>query len=156
MDFVKTILCIRHVLIWAVVVLTGPTFLSIGLRFLYLEIRPRRWRKVSAIVTRSEIEHQTSGKAQQYIPIVEYQYKIDGAAIRDRGKFFNVGTYRSAVVITKLYPIDMPLSVLVNPRKPQQSSLGARVTQASCFFILLGGVFTVVEIIFHTDLESNF
>jgi hypothetical protein len=45
---------------------------------------------------------------------------------------------------------------MVNPRNPQQSALETKVTPASFFFILSGGLFTVFEIFFRAELLDFF
>lgn len=147
---------IKLILLVLVIFMLGPGFLGFGFRKLYLELRPLRWRKLSAIVTKSEIKHEIAGggKFQQYLPIVELEYQSNNELIRSNADFFTTGTYDSAYFMIQKYPLGATIPILQNPQRPNLISLGAKITPVSCSFIFLGVLFSALGIIFFSDLAQ--
>jgi hypothetical protein len=133
-------------------VLLGPGFLALGLFQFYVETRPRRWGTVQGTIIRSQIEHQGSGRIQQDIPIIEFEYQHNGIKMHGKAKFFTQGTYDSALDITERYPINARVPVHVNPKNAHRAGLESKITPASCFFILIGTLFLVIEAVYYNDL----
>jgi hypothetical protein len=136
----------------------GPALLVVGLRMLYTEIRPRWWKRNPASIVKLEIKHEGTpdGTRQQFLPILEYEYVFDGATFRGTANVFTTGTRESATRFLSQYPVAESVVVFVNPKKPAQSALNAQVTPASCFFVAVGSLFTLVEFIWRADLMDYF
>ena len=141
---------------WGLIFLVGPALLALGIKFFYEELRPRWWTKISGTVVKSEIKHETSARYQQYLPIIEYTYASRNATFRKTANLYSSGTLDGATSKTAKYPLESSVTIMVNPRNPQQSALETKVTPASFFFILSGGLFTVFEIFFRAELLDFF
>jgi len=150
---------INVVVTWLIAILTvgvllGPGFLTLGLFQFYVETRPRLWGTVQGKIIRSQIEHQGSGRIQQDIPIIEFEYEHNDITMHGNATFYTQGTYDSALAITERYPINARVPVYVNHKNPHQAGLESKITPASCFFIFIGTLFLVIEVVYYNDLAT--
>ena len=133
--------------IWLAAILLGPGLILFGLWRLYIEIRPRRWISVKGVVTQSRIERQYAGHGgYQNIPVIEFEFSYESSIIYGTANIFTIGSRESAAATIERYPSGTSISVLVNPQNPRQTCLKFQITPGSWLFILIGILFSVIEV----------
>jgi Protein of unknown function (DUF3592) len=114
----------------AVAVLGGLGF------FLYRRSRMRdaakqaaqTWFDTTGVVISSAIQVKRTGRSRSEIPVVIYQYQVDGRpyvgkVIKAGDQFFSVRLYGDAQKTVERYPVGAQVTVHYNPADPAQSAL---------------------------------
>jgi hypothetical protein len=86
------------------------------------------WSSTMGVVIASTIQVKRSYKSRSEIPVVIYQYQVDGKpyvgkVIKAGEQFFNVRLYGDAQKTIARYPVGAQVMVYYNPANPQESAL---------------------------------
>jgi hypothetical protein len=134
---------------WIIISGIAGAFLLVGLIFLHLETRARRWRKCTGIVTRSAIKKvpRTGRYGGTYLidaPDLEYEYVVDGYSYRSRDWSFSnfySPTFPASLSpssIISRYPLGSEVLVSFDPKKPCRSVLQYGIGPGSIFCLSCG------------------
>ena len=128
-------------------ILPGPALVVWGSWHLFTELRPLRWKRVGATVTKSEVVWNDINMAQTICtPSIEYEYQLNETVMKGSADFFSLGNYDSAADIVKKFPEGRSITILMNPINPKESCFRFQLTPKSWAFILVGIIFTAFAI----------
>jgi hypothetical protein len=125
-------------LLFALIVISAPTFYFSWLAFLALQ--SRNWPKANATVTRCELR-QTPGFRRQASLDFAYQYTIDGKKFTGtRVKFgdFLGAHVREAITTAQRYQQGKKVTIYYHPKNPQLSVIETRPAGYLLLWILIG------------------
>lgn len=114
-----------------------PIIILVGLGiFLYRRSKMRdvakqaaqSWSSTMGTVIASTIQVRRTGKSRSEIPVVVYQYQVNGKpytgqVIKAGEQFFNVRLMGDAQKTIARYPVGAQVMVHYNPENPQESAL---------------------------------
>jgi hypothetical protein len=114
-----------------------------GIIRLYIEVRPRRWKKAEGTIIYAQAQIQQyrthdGGQAAQVVPQIRFQYSWQGQTYCKDARLFTTGYETDANRLLMHFPIGKPIMVMINPKKPRMAEIEARITPASWLIILLG------------------
>ena len=117
------------------IVLPILVFVAIGF-FLYRRSKMRNaakqaaqnWASTMGTVTISTIQVRHTGTSRSEIPVVAYQYQVDGKlyvgqTIKAGEQFFSVRVMGDAIATMNKYPVGAQVMVYYNPANPAESAL---------------------------------
>jgi len=86
------------------------------------------WSNTLGTVTMSTVQVRRSARSRSEIPVVVYQYQINGQAytgqtIRAGEQYFSVRLYGDAQKTIERYPVGAQVMVYYNPANPAESAL---------------------------------
>ena len=86
------------------------------------------WPGTMGVVTMSTIQIRHNGRSRSEIPIVGYQYDVNGqtytnGTIKAGEQFFSVRLYGDAQKTIQRYPVGAQVMVYYNPTNPAESAL---------------------------------
>ena len=86
------------------------------------------WSSTMGVVITSTVQVKRSYKSRSEIPVVIYQYQVDGKpytgqVIKAGEQFFSVRIYGDAQKTIARYPVGAQVMVHYNPENPQESAL---------------------------------
>jgi hypothetical protein len=86
------------------------------------------WPGTMGVVTMSTIQIRRTSKSRSEIPVVGYQYQVNGqtytgGTIRAGEQFFNVRLMGDAQKTVERYPVGAQVMVYYNPANPAESAL---------------------------------
>jgi hypothetical protein len=138
---------VNVIVLWLLAAAIGPGVLALGLLRLYIEVRPRRWTSVPAVITTSHITRQYVGRGrQETIPVIEFEFLHEKSTVRLLADIYTTGSAESAAAAIARYPLGAAVTVYVNPNKPCQASLETHITPASWLLLLIGALVSIGEI----------
>jgi len=86
------------------------------------------WPGTMGVVTMSTIQIRHTGKSRSEVPVVGYQYQVDGqtytnGTIKAGEQYFSVRLYGDAQKTIQRYPVGAQVMVYYNPVNPAESAL---------------------------------
>lgn len=122
-------------------------FLVLGLMSLFFAIRElrlraaaRHWTRVHGIVRRVVIETlECQAHYDSYSAHLEYEYQFNGELQRGKQNFGQANTHRPTVAArVRDYVAGQEIDVYVNPKRPAQSTLDAKMEYNAVTGIIIG------------------
>jgi hypothetical protein len=133
---------------WLTLFLLGLVPLVRGLRYLYLETRPRHWRiTVGTIISAKTEKYWVSPSRYIVIPIVEFEFSHEGRKIQSIAEFFVLGRTENANAVIEKYHIGCSSMVYFNPDNPTQACLEFGVTPRSYLLISIGVIVLLAAVL---------
>ena len=133
--------------------IAGIGISTVGILFLYLEMRPRWWSKCRGIITRSETErsefYNHGLKCAMFVPAIEYEYVLNGRIHRTKVRSFSnwsLGDRLSALEVLSKYKLGAQVTVFFDPRNPERAALEYGIGPGSVFCICLGAFMVFLAI----------
>ena len=86
------------------------------------------WSSTMGVVITSTVQVKRSYKSRSEIPVVVYQYQVDGKpytgqVVKAGEQFFSVRIYGDAQKTVARYPVGAQVMVYYNPANPAESAL---------------------------------
>jgi hypothetical protein len=107
-----------------------------------------RWREVAGVITKSEVEFC----GDDYRPVVEYTYEVDGVTYRGDTIARGLVTFNwkgPATRVIEKFPVGARVPVFVDPKYPRQSALHPRVDKnLPLFLACFVGVLVLIILLF--------
>ncbi len=105
-----------------------------------------RWREVPGVITKSEVEF----RGDDYLPVVEYTYVVDGVTYRGDTIARGLITFNwkgPAARLIESLPVGATVPVYVDPKYPRQSALRPHVDKNLPVFLICFVGFVVLLIL---------
>lgn len=88
----------------------------------------QNWSSTMGVVIASTVQVKRSYKSRSEIPVVVYQYQVDGKpytgqVVKAGEQFFSVRLYGDAQKTVARYPVGAQVMVYYNPANPAESAL---------------------------------
>ena len=113
-----------------------------------------RWGLSSGVIIHSSMvekfnkAHEKTGSALSYIPVVEYDFEVNGCKYTGDSVFVGKNiksTNKSSVTdILKKYPEGLSVNVYYHEKNPSISCIEKKLHASSYLFLFLGGSFCLV------------
>jgi hypothetical protein len=103
-----------------------------------------RWREVPGTILRSEVRFDW----EDYRPVVEYQYEVDGVSYRGDtivvGPLITFNWKGPATRLIERFPVGTAVTVYVDPANPRRASLQPGVDRNLPLFLITIGIFALI------------
>jgi hypothetical protein len=108
-------------------------------------INPKaRWREVTGTILKSEVNFDW----EDYRPVVEYQYEVDGVSYRGDtiavGPLVQFNWKGPATRVIERFPVGASVTVYVDPANPRRASLQPSVDRNLPLFLITIGIFALI------------
>jgi len=103
-----------------------------------------RWREVTGTILKSEVQFDW----EDYRPVVEYQYEVDGVSYRGDtivvGPLVQFNWKGPATRVIERFPVGASVTVYVDPANPRRASLQPSVDRNLPLFLITIGIFALI------------
>jgi len=107
-----------------------------------------RWREVTGTILKSEVKFDW----EDYRPVVEYQYEVDGVSFRGDtivvGPLVQFNWKGPATRVIERFPVGASVTVYVDPANPRRASLQPSVDRNLPLFLITIGIFALIFVAF--------
>ncbi len=109
------------------------------------------WRKVPAVILKSELRISADSDGTAFIPEFSYAYTVDGveyqSSVHTHGRPLNGDREQLARTLVQSFPAGLRVSVAVDPEDPRSAVLDTGVPELWIAVRRLGGVLAAVGVL---------
>ena len=106
----------------------------------------RVWREVTGTILKSEVRFDW----EDYLPVVEYQYEVDGVSYRGNtiviGPLIQFNWKGPATRVIERFPVGASVTVYVDPTNPRRAVLQPSVDRNLPLFLITFGIFALIVV----------